>query len=108
MTVLSYVKNNRSLRYILQYTKEIYGIKLYCKNSVSYITTIDDTYKLEYNIKEKKYYFISTTKNFVISERWLERGLFKIATKKIYEEIGTNPTVDDWRRFFNDAYKYEV
>ena len=106
MTVLSHVKNTQSLHYLLRHTKEIYGIKFYCKNSITYIITSDDTYKLEYNSKEKKYYFISTSKHYFISERWFERGLFRIACKKTYEEINLTPSEEDWRKFFNDAYKY--
>ena len=108
MLALSHVENTLALRYILRYSREVYGTKLYCKNQVTYVSTCDDTYKLEYDPKSDKFYFISTSNHFFFCERYFERGLFKVASKRTYDEIGLKPTVEDWREFFNDAYKSGV
>jgi hypothetical protein len=105
--VLSHIENTLTLRHILRYSREVYGARLYCKNQVTYVNTCDDTYKLEYDSESGKFYFISTSNHFLLCERYFERGLFKVASKRIYDEIGLKPTVEDWREFFNDAYKYE-
>ena len=92
--------------YVLRYAKIVYDIRLYYKNHVMYIATEDDVYKVVKQGKDKSlYYFISTSRPYVLKESSFERGLFVIASKFFYKESGLEPTTEDWRAFLNDAFK---
>jgi len=72
-----------------------------------YISTEDDVYKVLAQGEENvTYYFISTSRPYVLQEKFFERGLFVIASNSIYREFGLEPTIEDWRAFINDAFKY--
>ena len=93
--------------YVLKHAKNVYNIRLYYKKHIMYIVTEDDTYKvLVQGEDERRYYFISTSRPYILKEKFFERGLFVIASHSTYRDSDLKPTTEDWRTFLNDAFKY--
>ena len=92
---------------VVAYTRYVYGTQILYRNRAVYLKTEDDIYRIDIHLAHKSIFrFHSMTYPMVFTDTNLARGIFRMATHKIYKEIEQIPTNKDWERFVNDAYAY--
>ena len=92
---------------VLLYARHVYGTQMLYRNRAAYLKTEDDIYRIDIHLAHKSIFrFYSMTYPMVLTDTNLARGIFRMATHKIYKEIKQIPTNKDWERFVNDAYAY--
>ena len=98
---------NRLTRNVLLYAHYVYGTQILYRNRAMYVRTVEDTYYVDLRLAHEGIYrFCSITKPLVLTETYLERGVFRVAAFSSYKRANKIPTNSDWERFVNDAYKY--
>jgi hypothetical protein len=95
--------------YIIAHCKRIYGMQILYKNRKVYVKTSDNVYQIDFTFANNNVFrFIDDKNSLVLTETCLPRALFKLASRTVYKEIDKEPTQEDWERFVNDAYRYEI
>ena len=94
--------------YIIAHCKRVYGMQILYKNRKVYVKTSDNIYQIDFTFANNNVFrFIDDKDSLVLTETYLPRAFFKLASRIVYKEIDKEPTQEDWERFVNDAYRYE-